>query len=128
MNNQRQQGNFTISLLRCPLLDGRNHNVRPSTRSISLDGITRIEKIGIGLNRKQCSLGGGTVLLFLQVQQLLCCNVKYAVGTNNSTVEQLVVVMRERTTTLEIEQQHQMFQLTYQRVTMTSILESLRNL
>ena len=40
-------------------------------------------------------------------------NVKYAVGTNNSTVEQ----------------QHQMLlQLTYQRVTMTSILESLRNL
>ena len=53
-------------------------------------------------------------------------NVKYAVGTNNSTVEQLVVVMRERTTTLEREQQHQMLlQLTYQRVTMTSILESL---
>jgi len=100
--------------------------VRPSARSISLDGITRIEKIGIGLNRKQCSLGGGTVLLFLQVQQLLCCNVKYAVGTNNSTVEQLVVVMRERTTTLESEQQHQMLlQLLYQRVTMTSILESL---
>jgi len=53
-------------------------------------------------------------------------NVKYAVGTNNSTVEQLVVVMRERITTLESEQQHQMsLQLTYQRVTMTSILESL---
>jgi len=53
-------------------------------------------------------------------------NVKYAVGTNNSTVEQLVVVMRERTTTLESEQQHQMLlQLTYQRVMMTSILESL---
>ena len=52
--------------------------------------------------------------------------VKYAVGTNNSTVEQLVVVMRERTTTLESEQHHQMLlQLTYQRVTMTSILESL---
>jgi len=33
-------------------------------------------------------------------------NVKYAVGTNNSTVEQLMVVMRERTTTLESEQQH----------------------
>jgi hypothetical protein len=31
-------------------------------------------------------------------------NVKYAVGTNNSNVEQLVVVMRERTTTLESEQ------------------------
>jgi hypothetical protein len=53
-------------------------------------------------------------------------NVKYDVGTNNSTVEQLVVVMRERTTTLESEQQHQMLlQQTYQRVTMTSILESL---
>ena len=53
-------------------------------------------------------------------------NVKYAVGTNNSTVEQLVVVMRERTTTLESEQQHQMLlQLTFQRVTMTCILESL---
>jgi hypothetical protein len=52
--------------------------------------------------------------------------VKSAVGTNNSTVEQLVVVIRERTTTLESEQQHQMLlQLTYQRVTMTSILESL---
>jgi len=34
------------------------------------------------------------------------CNVKYAVGTNNSTVERLMVVMRERTTTLESEQQH----------------------
>jgi hypothetical protein len=33
-------------------------------------------------------------------------NVKSAVGTNNSTVEQLMVVMRERTTTLESEQQH----------------------
>ena len=50
--------------------------------------------------------------------------VEYAGGTNNSTVEQLVVVMRERTTTLESEQHHQMLlQLTYQRVTMTSILE-----
>jgi len=37
-----------------------------------------------------------------------------------------MVVMRERTTTLESEQQHQkLLQLTYQRVTMTSILESL---
>jgi len=54
-------------------------------------------------------------------------NVKNAVGTNNSTVERLVVVMGERTTTLESEQQHQMLlQLTYQRVTMTSILESPR--
>ena len=53
-------------------------------------------------------------------------HVKYAVGTYNSTVERLVVVMRERTTTLESEQQHQMLlQLTYQRVTMTSMLESL---
>ena len=33
-------------------------------------------------------------------------NVKYAVGTNNSTVEQLVVVMRERTTFLESEQHY----------------------
>jgi len=53
-------------------------------------------------------------------------NVKYAVGTNNSTVARLVVVMRERTATLESEQQHQMLlQITYQRVTMTSILEPL---
>jgi len=35
-------------------------------------------------------------------------NVKYAVGNNNSTVERLVVVMRERTTTLESEPKHQM--------------------
>ena len=33
-------------------------------------------------------------------------NVKYAVGTNNSTVEQLMVVMRERTTFLESEQHY----------------------
>jgi hypothetical protein len=32
-------------------------------------------------------------------------NVNDAVGTNNCTVEQLMVVMRERTTTLESEQQ-----------------------
>ena len=49
-----------------------------------------------------------------------------AVGTNNNTVERLMVVMRERTTTLESEQQRLLLlQLTYQRVTMTSLSESL---
>jgi len=53
-------------------------------------------------------------------------NVYYAVGANTSTVERLMVAMRERTTTLESEQQHLLLlQLTYQRVTMTSLLESL---
>jgi hypothetical protein len=33
-------------------------------------------------------------------------NVNEAVGTNNNTIERLMVVMRERTTTLESEQQH----------------------
>jgi hypothetical protein len=33
-------------------------------------------------------------------------NLKYIVGTHDSTVEQLMVVMRERTATEESEQQH----------------------
>jgi hypothetical protein len=98
-----------------------------------------------GSNCQQITLVGVLLLLVLvvyRVQRVLpigkrrrqksyitiCRNVKYAVGTNNSTnstVERLVVVMRERTTTLESEQRHQMLlHLTYQRVTMTSILES----
>ena len=69
----------------------------------------------------KCSAIHSNILFFVSL-----VNVQYAVGTNNITVEQLVVVMRERTTTLESEQQHQvLLQLTYQRVTMTSILESL---
>jgi len=103
-----------------------------------------VEAAGVGgSNCQQITLVGVLLLLVLVVYRVqcvlligkrrrqksyitICRNGKNAVGTNNSTVEQLVVVMRERTTTLESEQQHQMLlQLTYQRVTMTSIFESL---
>jgi hypothetical protein len=86
-----------------------------------------VEAAGVGgSNCKQITLVGVLLLLVLVVYRVqcvlpigkrrrikryitICRNFKYAVGTNNSTVEQLVVVMRERTTTLESEQQHQMF-------------------
>jgi hypothetical protein len=68
----------------------------------------------------------GDPVVALHLRNAADYNVKYAVGTNNSTVEQLVVVLRERTTTLESEQHHQMLlQFTYQRVTITSLSESL---
>jgi hypothetical protein len=95
-----------------------------------------VEAAGVGgSNCQQITLVGVLLLLVLVVYRVqcvlpigkrrrqksyitICRNVKYAVGTNNSTVEQLVVVMRERTTSLESEQQHQMLlQLTYQWVT-----------